>query len=529
MENTNQNSIKQKQALSLLQQGKLQAAEKLYQEIISAGSANHSTFNHLGLSQFRKGDCKAAISSFKEALKLNPKYSEAHSNLGMVLTTNGPKKDAMFSLKKAIKLNPTSPEIHYNLGNFFLKYGNLQSANLSFQKAINLKPNFTEAHYNLGIVLKKLGKSQSSNLSFQKTINLNPNYPKAHQAIGLNFIDQGNINAAISSFQKALKLQPSFHECRFNLSTAQLLSGNYSSGLGNLEWRWRRKSPPKIHGRPTVQPWVRKKLQKGEKLLVVSEQGLGDIFQYMRYIPYIKSQGIDVSFCTLPKLHTLIKASGIDQNPLTPEQANTVSEGQWIPLISLARYLQISPENPIISEPYISSTDELVKKWKTIFSKEKRPIVGLCWQGSPEMEKHSYIGRSIPLETFSMLLELNKITILSLQKGFGSEQLENCSFKNQFIACQPQIDSTWDFLETAAIIENCDLIITCDTSIAHLAGGMGKPVWLLLRNIPFWTWGLQSESTFWYPSMKLFRQKERHNWQEVMERVSKKLLKITED
>ena len=113
--------------------------------------------------------------------------------------------------------------------------------------------------------------------------------------------------------------------------------------------------------------------------------------------------------------------------------------------------------------------------------------------------------------------------MLSLQKGFGSEQLEQCSFKNKFIECQSHINSSWDFLENAAIIENCDLIITCDTSIAHLAGGMGKKVWLLLRDIPFWTWGLEGDTTFWYPSMRLFRQKERHNWQEVMERVSNQL------
>ena len=143
------------------------------------------------------------------------------------------------------------------------------------------------------------------------------------------------------------------------------------------------------------------------------------------------------------------------------------------------------------------------------------------------MEDH-YKGRSIPLEEFSMLAINNKINMLSLQKGFGSEQLDHCSFKNKFVQCQQQIDSTWDFLENAAIIENCDLIITCDTSIAHLAGGMGKKVWLLLKDIPFWTWGLERENTFWYPSMKLFRQKERHNWKEVMERVSSTIKKEIE-
>ena len=137
--------------------------------------------------------------------------------------------------------------------------------------------------------------------------------------------------------------------------------------------------------------------------------------------------------------------------------------------------------------------------------------------------ERTYQGRSIPLEIFSLLLDSNDIKLLSLQKGYGSEQLELCSFKNKFVECQSEITSTWDFLENAAIIDNCNLIITNDSSIAHLAGGMGKKVWLLLKDIPFWTWGLEGENTFWYPSMRLFRQKEKHNWYEVMERVSNNL------
>ena len=224
----------------------------------------------------------------------------------------------------------------------------------------------------------------------------------------------------------------------------------------------------------------------------------------------------------------MIQSSGIDQNPLTPEEASEVSEGKWIPLLSLPRYLKVSPGNPIISEPYIFSTNELKKKWKNILSKEKRPIIGINWQGNPNLEKTTYQGRSIPLETFATFAKNNNFKLLSLQKGFGSEQLDHCSFKNKLVQCQPQIDSTWDFLENAAIIENCDLIITSDTSIAHLAGGMGKPTWLLLHHPPDWRWGLEGKISFWYPSMKLFRQKERHNWQEVMERVSNTIKKEIE-
>ena len=152
--------------------------------------------------------------------------------------------------------------------------------------------------------------------------------------------------------------------------------------------------------------------------------------------------------------------------------------------------------------------------------KENKLIIGINWQGNKEMERTGYKGRSITLEYFSKLVNKNSVRFISLQKGFGSEQLANCSFQEQFVACQEAINSTWDFMENAAIIKNCDLVITCDTSIAHLAGGMGKKVWLLLKNIPYWTWGINSKRTFWYPSMRLFRQKERQTWQNVMEDVS---------
>jgi len=264
----------------------------------------------------------------------------------------------------------------------------------------------------------------------------------------------------------------------FNLSQLELIRGNYQSGLENYEFRLKRKPTSFLHANPTIERVTICQLAKVEKLLVVSEQGLGDTLQYMRYVPFLRKQGLEVSFCAQEKLHTIIKASGIDADPLTPEQANKISEGQWIPLLSLPKYLKVNPKNPVVSEPYIHSTNKLEKKWKDILSNEERPIIGINWQGNKAMEK-TYQGRSIPLELFSCLAEENEITMLSLQKGFGSEQLEDCSFKDKFVESQSEIDSTWDFLENAAIIHNCDLIITCDTSIAHLAGGMGKKVWLL--------------------------------------------------
>ncbi|MBW3041038.1 glycosyltransferase family 9 protein, partial [Prochlorococcus marinus] len=362
---------------------------------------------------------------------------------------------------------------------------------------------------------------KEAELSLRKAIKLNPDFAMAHSNLGNVLSDIGNLKEAELSLRKAIELNPDYVEASANLSVLELLRGDYKNGLENYEFRFHQKKTI-IHSKPQINKVDNNKLPKDEKLLIISEQGLGDTLQYMRYIPYLREQGFNVSFCAQEKLHSLIKASNIDPNPLTPEQANQVSEGQWLPLLSLPRYLKINPKNPIKSQPYISSTEDLYKKWEDILSKERRPIIGINWQGNPNAEKTILKGRSLQLEKFSTLAKKKTLKLLSLQKGFGSEQLDHCSFKNMFVECQAKVDSTWDFLENAAIIDNCDLIITSDTSIAHLAGAMGKTTWILLKHVPEWRWGTEGESTFWYPSMRLFRQKQRHDWQEVMERVSNK-------
>ena len=199
----------------------------------------------------------------------------------------------------------------------------------------------------------------------------------AYFSLGTILLDLGKLQEAQLSLRKAIELNPNFHDAYVNLSFIELITGNYQSGLENYEFRFKQKQPAILHGKTIIKRFDADVLAKKEKLLVVTEQGLGDTLQYMRYIPYLKKEGFDVAFCAQRKLHSLIQESGIDQYPLTPEQANQVSEGQWIPLLSLPRYLKVRPENPIISNPYISTTEELIEKWKNILSKEKRPIIGI--------------------------------------------------------------------------------------------------------------------------------------------------------
>ena len=449
----------------------------------------------------------------------------AKEQQAVALTNQGKLQEAEAIYRDLIAAGTRNHAVYGNLAAICGMQGRFDELIELLRKTLQLKPNYPEAHNNLGIALKEQGDLDAAIASYNTALQLKPNYPEAHNNLGNALKEQGDLDAAVASYNTALQLKPNYPEAQWNSSLTMLLGGDYKNGWEKYEWRTKKeKNASKQHALPKCDQWSDElALKTASNLLLVTEQGLGDTLQFMRYATALRNQGISVSVCAQPKLHSLIKTSGIDPSPLTPQQANEVGEGQWIPLLSVPRHLEVSPGNPVVTEPYIKTTDELNAKWAGILGVKEKPIIGINWQGNPKTEKTGIQGRSLALETFAPITRSSQISLLSLQKGFGSEQLETCSFKDRFISCQDQVNDTWDFLETAAIIANCDLVITSDTSVAHLAGGMGKTTWLLLLKVPDWRWGLEGDTTFWYPSMRLFRQKERGNWEEVMERVAEAL------
>jgi len=556
--NITRHAKQEKQAMVFIHQGKLNEAEEIYKALIHQNTNNHvvysqlaaiylktnrwkesikllekaisiypnqpEAYNNLGNALRKQGDLSAAISSYSQAIRLKPNHVNAHFNLGNALKEQNEFTAAISSYRKALRLNPNHPEAHNNLGTALRAKRDLSSAIAAFKQALDLKPNFTDAYYNLGVVLQEQGELEAAINAFNKALELEANHPDALNNLGVALQEQGDLDAAINTFNAAINIKPDHFGARINLSMAVLLLGDFENGWRNYDYRLQGQHDQNIlYANPLCDQWNHKNGRVKTQLLLVSEQGLGDTLQFMRYLKVLKEHGINVSLCAQPSLHALIQSSGIDPAPLTPDQANQVDQGQWMPLLSVPGYLSVSPDNPIVTEPYIKTTQELINKWQALLAAEQRPIVGINWQGNPDHEQNNSKGRSLPLETFAPISTNPNISLLSLQKGFGSEQLDTCSFKDRFISCQDQINHCWDFLETAAIITNCDLVITSDTCIAHLAGGMGKPTWLLLKQIPDWRWGLEGDSSFWYPSMRLFRQHERGNWAEVMERVAAEL------
>ncbi len=512
--------------VALIKYGDIPAAIASYRKVLELKPKSPDAHNNLGNALAQQRQIDAAIASYVKALEIEPKHPDAHNNLGNAIAQKGDIVAAIRYYNKALELKPKHPDAHNNLGNALVQQGEIAAAIASYSKAIELMPNHSDAHNNLGNTLIEQGDIKGAITCYGKAIEIKPNDSDAYNNMGNALVQQGDFNAAISSYNKAIEVDPNHPDAHWNSSLTLLLSGDYKAGWEKYEWRANlTKNAYKPHASPQCSKWDGKALRPREKLLLVSEQGLGDTLQFMRYAIFLKEQGIDISLCAQPKLHNLIAASGIADLQLTTLQANQVIDGHWIPLLSLPRHLNISPENPIITEPYIKTTQELTDKWEKILSAEQRPVIGINWQGKPTTEKTSLKGRSLPLENFASIANKTNATLLSLQKGFGSEQLDTCSFKNQFVSCQEQINQTWDFLETAAIIANCDLVITNDTSVAHLAGGMGKTTWLLLHKVPDWRWGIKGDDTFWYPSMRLFRQSESGKWGEILERVAEELQK----
>jgi tetratricopeptide (TPR) repeat protein len=506
------------------EQGDLMASIASYEKAIQLNINFLDAHYNLGNALKEQGELNAAIASYHTVLRLKPNFPEAYNNLGATHQLQGNLTAAITSYNRALKLKPNYPDALNNLGNTLKEKGEIKAAINSYSKALGIKPDYPEACNNLGIAFKEKGDLTAAIASFNQALRLNPNYPEAHANLGNTLHEQGNLTEASISYKKSLELNPDNPEVHVNYSLTMLLLGDYKNGWEEYTWRTKITSNSSIRlALKSLKLWHGESLKHESKLLLVTEQGLGDILQFMRYALALRCQKLNVSLCAQSRLHPLIQSSGIDSSPLTPEKANQVTEGQWMPLLSVPRQLKVSPSNPIINKPYIKSSTELNKKWKAILSAKPKPTIGINWRGN--RNDTSRLSRNIPAHTFSKITGALSGHFLYLQRDAHHSEIEEITFSQKLTPDQLDVlrivdsDKPGDFLEYAAIISNCDLVITTGSTVAHLAGGIGIPTWVLLPDVPDWRWGLEGETTFWYPSMRLFRQRKRGNWYEVIERV----------
>lgn len=569
-------------------QGKIGEALTAYQRAVELRPELAQAHNGLGIVRQQQGQLADAAACFEAAVRARPDFAPAHNNLGNVLKEMGRNDLAMNAYREAVRLKPDFAEAHSNLGNLQRELGQVDEAVASCRLALRLKPDFAIGHNHLGAAYSKMRRWDDAVACYRQAIALLPAYPEAHSNLGDALREVGQLDEAAAHFREAIRLRPALAEphaglslvllqlgdlagCQASCSEAlrlrgdggsaqlnltlsivallegrhaesiaycdaalaqdpdspeahknraivRLLQGRFAEGWPEYEWRWK---CPELPERPFKQPlWDGGPLD-GKTIMLHAEQGLGDTIQFVRYARLVRERGGRVQVvCQKTLLPLLAGCDDIERlaaqgDPLPPFDVHA-------PLLSLPRIFGTTLETVPAGVPYLHADVRLVDRWHRELDELPGFRVGIAWQGS----RSFYFDRlrSVPLAEFAPLAAVPGVTLISLQKGFGSEQMAALAERFAVIDLASRLDeASGPFVDTAAVMKSLDLVITSDTSIAHLAGALAVPVWVAIPFAPDWRWLLEREDSPWYPTMRLFRQTERGDWRSVFERIARAL------
>jgi tetratricopeptide (TPR) repeat protein len=503
-------------AFEYFQTGNFQAAEELLRRILVIHPYNPGIHNNLGLILYDKGQIEEAIKHFQRAIILEPGLADAYYNLGIGFERKGQLDKAITCYQKTIELNPSSADAYNNLGLILQEKGQLDKAITCYQKTIELNPSLADAYNNLGTALQEKGQLDEAITSYQRVLQLDPNYIVAYNNLGLALQEKGQLDEAITSYQRALQLNPNDAYTHLNMSLTFLLAGNYKEGWKEFEWRQKLDEHFKHN---FLQPLWDGSNITGWTILLYTEQGLGDAIQFIRYAPLVAEYGARVFIECRKELKALFKNVGGVYKVIAHGEQLPEFDVHY-PLMSLPVIFSTTLESIPSNVPYIRADPILVQKWREKIHQENSHLrIGLVWASGPGgLSKR----KSLNLNILSPLAQLNNISFYSLQKGEVAKQTKCPPIGMRLFDYTEEID---DFSDTAALIENLDLVISVDTAVAHLAGALGKPIWTLISFEPVWQWMLQREDNQWYPTMRLFRQPSPGDWNSVIAEVSKELQK----
>lgn len=501
--------------LTLYEQSKLDESVAAFRQALVLKPDFAEAHNNLGLVRAAQGHHDEAIASYRRAIACKPTFAEAHNNLGIALRQMGQPEAAVASCREAARLRPELPEAHNNLGSALEELGRYDEAIDTLNEALRLRPDFAKAHNNLGIAYWYKGRFDEAAAAYRRAIELMPEMAEAHNNLGNVLRDQGRFDEALTSYRQAEELKPNYCDPHWNQSLVWLVQGDYERGWAEYEWRWQLKN---FKRRQCPQPlWDGSPLE-GRTILLAAEQGLGDTLQFIRYAPLIRQHGAMVLAEVQKQVRPLLSnLSGVDR--LLVQGGATPDFDVYAPLLSLPRLLGTTLATVPADVPYIHADPALIAKWRDELAALPGFKIGIAWQGSPANRTDR--GRSIPLECFEALARLPDVTLVSLQKGLGSEQVAALADRFPVIDFGSRLDEeSGPFMDTAAVMRHLDLVVTCDSALAHLAGALGVPVWIGLMLSPDWRWLLDRDDSPWYPTARLFRQTRVGDWREVFERMA---------
>ncbi len=526
-------------------------AVKLVKRAVKAQPKNAHYHHSLGLIQAERGKDREALLALRKAVTLSQGDSALHNDLGSFLSQRNRTEESIPEYRKAIRKDPSNIKALINLGHDLLKTGELEEARQSYERAVatdagningqsglayalmaqgeldlaaeayrrvlDLNPAHLEACNNLGSVFRKLGRLDEAENCFNRVIEKDPAFKEAWNGLGKTLKGKGEIDRALDCYQQALTIDPDYADARWSRALAELLLGRFESGWAGYEWRWKSQESS-CKKRDFKQPlWDGASLE-GKTLLLHAEQGNGDSIQFIRYISAVVPFGgriivecqrsLAPLFSTIAGIDCLVAAG--DPLPDFDLQA---------PFLSLPCILGTRLESIPASVPYLAPGDRSISLDVADADQLK---IGIVWAGSAEHENDR--NRSVKLSDFAGLLDIPAIQLCSLQVGERAGDLETSEGGGQIVDVTAGIS---DYADTAALIEQLDLVISVDTSVAHLAGALAKPVWVLLPFAPDWRWLLDRSDSPWYPTMRLFRQKSAGDWEGVFADVAAALVELS--
>jgi len=483
--------------------GHVSDSEELFRSLSDTHPSDPATLNNFGLTLAAGKKFEDAEKSFLKALDNAPDYAEARSNLADIYASEARYGDAVLSLEIALKTDPDNRELGMKLALMYQKDGRLEDAK-SILESLS-ESDFQPARRLLANVLRDMGDFEAAKALLQ----LAEKDPllETHRLtnLGLLHLHEGSPSQAIKLFRSALNRDPENTELQLNLAHSLLIKGEMADGWAAFEGRLTNPLDDNLPGRP----WSGENLA-GKSILVTGEQGAGDCFQFVRYLAPLADLADTIAFSTSPRLASFL-AESLEGVTVSSSEIEPNGFDYHVPLMSLP-HVMASPLL-LVDDAYLAADRELVRSWKSRLTKDG-PAIGLAWQGNRAYET-DYL-RSISAAQIAKFVESATYSFVSLQRG-GHEMLGDARSNVQDFT--GEMDLSDGFVDTAALMMSLDLIITSDTSIAHLAGALGRPVWVLLNSAPDWRWQLERPDSPWYPTMRLFRQPKPRDWRSVFTEV----------
>jgi tetratricopeptide (TPR) repeat protein len=487
-----------------------------YQQALAIRPDYPEAHNNRGVILQELGRFDEALECYQRALAIRPDYAGAHNNRGNTLQDLARFGEALESFERALEIMPNYAEAHNNRGNTLQDLKRFDEALECYQRALAIRPGYAEAFNNRGNTLQKLGRFDEALEGYERAVATRVDYAEAFNNRGNALQELVRFGEALESYQRAIAIRPDYAACHANRSLLLLQTGRFAEGWQEYEWRRKIDSRP---SHPLSAPEWTGDDTNARRLLFYSEQGLGDTIQFCRFACSIAARGREVLLEVQPSLGGLL--GSLDGVKVIRNGSTVPEHDAELPLMSLPHVLRTTPETMPGNLPYLFADPARVAAWaKRLPAGQFR--VGIVWQGKSTADVD--IGRSIPLRCFAPLCHIPGLTLISLQKYDGAEQLAHLPPGMRVETLGAEFDAGSDaFVDCAAVMTNLDLVISSDTAAAHLAGALGRPVWIVLKHVPDWRWMMYREDTPWYPTARLFRQARRDDWDEVFERIAAEL------